>query len=223
MSNSPEAAEQLRVAEIYASIQGESTLAGLPCVFVRLAGCDLHCGWCDTVWAWDRGCGEPLRPDQVLPRVLEQGLGLVEVTGGEPLEQPASIPLMQALLRAGQRVMLETNGAQDISGVPTSVHVVLDLKAPSSGVTDRMRWENLDQLGPKAEIKIVLGDEEDYLWARELIRRRGLTERWPVLLSVVHGRLVPRDLASWMVRDRLPARLQLQLHKQIWSPDARGV
>ncbi len=213
----------LYVAEIFASIQGESTFAGLPCSFVRLAGCDLRCSWCDTAWAWDQAAGEPLSLDRILDRIAVHGLDTVEVTGGEPLAQAGVVPLLSALLEAGYLVLLETSGARDIRPVPPGVKVVLDLKAPGSGQAHHIRWNNLEALRPDGQIKLVLADKEDYEWARRQIRERDLAARWPVLLSPVPGLLAPRDLAGWMVADRLQARLQLQLHKWIWPADARGV
>jgi 7-carboxy-7-deazaguanine synthase len=213
----------LRIAEIFASLQGEGLFAGCPCAFVRLAGCDLGCAWCDTAWAQPGEAGEPMDLAAVVARVRAFGLPLAEVTGGEPLEQPGCAALLAALLAEGLRVLLETNGAQDVGRVPAGVHVVLDLKAPSSGQVQRMRWENLEILGADAEIKLVLADRRDYLWAREIIADRGLTRRWPVLLSPILGRLDPAALAAWMLADRLDARLQLQLHKILWPGVERGV
>jgi 7-carboxy-7-deazaguanine synthase len=213
----------LRVAELFASIQGESGFAGMPCSFVRLAGCDLRCSWCDTAWARSPQAGTPMGIDAILARLEAFGLPLVELTGGEPLQQPGAIPLLEAMLDAGYRVLLETSGAEDITPVPAGVHIVLDLKAPGSGQLHRMRWEMLERLPASAEIKLVLADRADYDWAITTMRTHRLDERWPVLLSPVGERLSPRDLAAWMVADRTRARLQLQLHKQIWDPEARGV
>jgi 7-carboxy-7-deazaguanine synthase len=159
----------------------------------------------------------------VIVRVRAFGLPLVEVTGGEPLQQPGCGLLLAALLEEGLRVLLETSGAEDVGRVPAGVHVVMDLKAPSSGQSHRMRWENLDVLGTDAEIKIVLADRRDYDWARQVMADRDLARRWPVLLSPIPGRLDPAELAAWMLADRLDARLQLQLHKLLWPEEARGV
>jgi 7-carboxy-7-deazaguanine synthase len=215
--------DALRVVEIFASIQGESSFAGQPCSFVRLAGCDLRCSWCDTAWAWPVDGGRSMGVPEILAAVAAQGLPLVELTGGEPLQQPGAIRLLEALREGGYRVLLETSGAEDIQPVPSGVHIILDLKAPGSGQLGRMRWDNLRHLPANGEIKLVLADRADYDWALEIMARHRLPERWPVLLSPVGDRLDPAELAAWMVADRSPARLQLQLHKQIWDPDARGV
>jgi 7-carboxy-7-deazaguanine synthase len=213
----------LQVAEIFASIQGESSFAGLPCSFVRLAGCPLRCRWCDTAWAQPTDAGRRMGIPEVLEELAGHGLGLVELTGGEPLAQAGALPLLDALLGTGHRVLLETSGALDIGPVPAGVHIILDLKPPGSGQHQRMLWDNLERLPASAEIKLVLAGREDYRWARDVMARHRLTERWPVLLSCVSGSLDPADLAAWMVADRSPARMQLQLHKYIWDPEARGV
>ncbi len=213
----------LYVAEIFASIQGESTYAGLPCSFVRLAGCELRCSWCDTAWAWNEKSGEPLSEAEILERVGAYGLPTVEVTGGEPLAQGHLVSLLRALLEQGYLVLLETSGSRDIAPVPVGVKVVLDLKAPGSGQSRHIRWQNLDALRPDGQIKLVLASREDYEWACRQLHERDLASHWPVLFSPVPGLLAPRELAAWMVADRTPARLQLQLHKWIWPPDARGV
>lgn len=212
----------LLVHEIYASIQGESTFAGLPCTFVRLSGCNLRCSWCDTPQAFVGG--DRLSVGEVLDRALSFQTPLVELTGGEPLLQPNVLPLMESLCDAGRTVLLETSGERDISAVDPRVHRIVDLKAPASGESHRNRWENLDLLTRRDELKFVLADEHDYHWARELIGREHLDERvGAVLLSCVHGELEPRQLVEWMLRDRVAARFQLQLHKVIWGPDAQGV
>jgi 7-carboxy-7-deazaguanine synthase len=223
VSTPPAASQPLRVAELFPSIQGESSFAGLPCSFVRLSGCDLRCSWCDTTWARDPAAGETMHIDRILARLEVFGLPLVELTGGEPLQQAGAVPLLQALLDEGYQVLLETSGAEDIRPVPAGVHIVLDLKAPASGQLHRMRWDVLDALPASAEIKLVLADRGDYDWAREIMENHHLADRWPVQLSPVGDRLPPRELAAWMVADRVPARLQLQLHKYIWDPDTRGV
>jgi 7-carboxy-7-deazaguanine synthase len=212
----------LVVHEIYSSIQGESTFAGVPCTFVRLTGCNLRCNWCDTEHAFHGGTR--MQRADVLARALAFDTPLVELTGGEPLLQPGALPLMTELADAGRTVLIETSGERDVSAVDPRVHRIVDLKAPASGESHRNRWSNLDVLGPKDEIKIVLADRADYEWARAIIRERRLeTIVGAVLLSVAHGRVAARDVVAWMLEDRLPARFQLQMHKFIWPPDERGV
>ena len=214
--------ESLVVHEIYASIQGESTFAGLPCTFVRLTGCNLRCRWCDTPQAFYEGTR--MTRAEVLERALSFATPLVELTGGEPLLQPAALPLMSELCDAGKTVLVETSGERDISGVDPRVHRIVDLKAPGSGESHRNRWENIPLLGERDEVKLVLADRADYEWARDTIREHRLNERAAhVLLSPVHGKLDPKDLVRWMLEDALPARFQLQLHKHVWPPSARGV
>ena len=211
---------RLRVNEIFYSLQGESSFAGRPCVLVRLTGCHLRCSWCDSEHAFYEG--EWLSLDEVLSRVATLGCPLVELTGGEPLLQPAALPLLAALCDAGYQVLLETSGAVDISAVDPRVRRIVDVKCPGSGEADRNHWPNLEALRPGDELKLVLADEADYEWARELVLERRLHERCPVWFSPVAGRLDPALLAGWILRDHLPVRLQLQLHKLLWG-DARGV
>jgi 7-carboxy-7-deazaguanine synthase len=212
----------LTVNEIFYSIQGESTRAGEPCVFVRLTACDLRCSWCDTAYAFYEG--RKMSVDEVVSAVDAYGCPLVEITGGEPLLQQDVYPLMQRLLDAGRTVLLETGGHRPIAQVPREVIKVVDVKCPGSGEADRNDWSNLDALTPHDQVKFVIQDRGDYDYARDVIEHRGLAARaGAILLSPVHGVLDPRTLSEWMLADRLPARLQLQLHKFIWSPTARGV
>lgn len=212
----------LVIHEIYASIQGESTFAGLPCTFVRTTGCNLRCSWCDTTQAFYGGT-RMTRAD-VLAKALATGTELVELTGGEPLLQPAVLPLMRELCDAGRTVLIETSGEADVSKVDQRVHKIMDLKAPGSGESARNRWSNLDHIGARDEIKFVLSDRADYEWMREAIRGRGLAERTPNLLaSTVFGKLATRQLVTWVLEDELPVRVQLQMHKYIWAPEAQGV
>ncbi len=213
---------RLRITEIFHSIQGESTFAGRPSVFVRLTGCDLRCAWCDSAYTFTGG--EWHTVDALLERVLAYGTPLVCVTGGEPLLQPDVHPLMTRLADAGLTVTLETGGQRDVGAVDPRVHRIVDLKPPGSGEVARNRVENLPLLNGRDEIKCVLVDRADYDWAREQVQRHGLAERVGAIhFSPVHGRLAPVDLATWILEDRLPVRLQLQLHKYLWGPDARGV
>lgn len=210
---------QLRITEIFASIQGESTRIGLPTVFVRLTGCPLRCSWCDTAYAFQGGEHQSIAA--ILESVAQHGLHHVCVTGGEPLAQKSCRTLLSALCNAGYSVSLETSGALDISAVDPRVTRIMDLKAPGSGEVERNLWRNIEHLKADDEIKIVIADETDYQWAREQIERHGLTQVCSVLLSPVHETLAPHTLAEWIVRDRLPVRFQLQLHKILWN-DARG-
>jgi 7-carboxy-7-deazaguanine synthase len=214
-------AERLRVNEIFYSIQGESTRAGQPCVFVRLTGCQMRCRWCDTVYSFYEGNFRSFA--EIEAEVASHGCPLVELTGGEPLLQPAAIPFLARLCDAGYEVMLETGGGIDISPVDPRVRRIVDIKCPGSGESGNNLWSNLDVLRPTDELKLVLAGEEDYLWARDLVLGRGLHEICPVHFSPVHGEIVLADLAAWILRDRLPVRLQVQLHKLIWDPQTRGV
>lgn len=211
----------MRLTEIFHSIQGESSYAGQPCVFIRLTGCPLRCTWCDTDYAFYGG--KDCSIDDILATVQTYGCPLVEVTGGEPLAQPESLLLMARLCDAGYTVLLETSGSIDITPVDPRVHVILDVKCPESGMTDRMHWPNLAALTAKDEAKFVLASRADYDWAREILARHDLASRCPVLFSPVFGSLDLRPLAEWILADRLPVRFQLQMHKYIWAPDMRGV
>jgi 7-carboxy-7-deazaguanine synthase len=212
---------RLRINEIFHSIQGESTFAGRPCVFVRLTGCQMRCVWCDTEYAFHEG--EWMTIEEILERVAAYGCPLVEVTGGEPLLQPAVHPLMTALCDDGHEVLLETGGGLDIAPVDPRVRRIVDVKCPGSGEAANNRWENLDELRPTDEVKFVVADRADYDWAKGVIARRALAGRCPIHVSPVHGRVDLAGLAGWILADRLPVRLSLQLHKLVWDPSARGV
>ena len=211
----------MRITEIFHSIQGESSYAGQPCVFVRLTGCPLRCTWCDTDYAFYGGQESSI--DDIVLKVERYGCRLVEVTGGEPLAQPESLPLMTRLCDAGYTVLLETSGAIDMGPVDPRVHVILDVKCPGSGMTDRMHWPNLSLLTTKDEATFVLADRTDYDWAREVLAEHDLASRCSVHFSPVFASLDLRQLAEWILADRLPVRFQLQMHKYIWAPDMRGV
>lgn len=211
----------MRVTEIFQSIQGESTFAGAPCVFVRVTGCPLRCTWCDTTYAFHDG--EEMNPDQILARVEAYGCRLVELTGGEPLHDPAAFDLITRLLDGGFTVLVETSGAVDVSPVDRRAVLIMDLKCPGSGMADRNRWSNLAHLKSADQVKFVLKDRDDYRWARDVLGRTRIHERHTVLFSPVFGELDPKTLAEWILEDRLTVRLQLQLHKFIWDPAARGV
>ncbi len=211
----------LKINEIYASIQGESSHTGLPCVFIRLTGCNLRCSWCDTAYAFYEG--NDLTIEETLQKVETFGLPLVEITGGEPLLQEDVYPLMEALLKKGYRVMLETSGALPIDKVPQRVIKILDIKCPGSGEEKKNHLENLKLLSPHDEVKFVLLDRADYEWSRDLLRKYDLAPSTQVLFSPVYDKLNLKDLSQWILKDRLAVRLQTQLHKVIWSKDAIGV
>jgi 7-carboxy-7-deazaguanine synthase len=212
----------LTINEIFHSIQGESTHTGRPCVFVRLTACDLRCSWCDTPYAFHEG--RKMSIDDVLSDVASYECPVVEITGGEPLLQPDVYPLMQQLLERGHTVLLETGGHRSIEKVPAGVIRIVDVKCPASGESEKNDWSNLDRLTATDEVKFVIQDRGDYEFAKGVIARYRLDTRCgTVLMSPVHGVLAPRELAEWILADRLPVRLQLQAHKYIWSADARGV
>jgi 7-carboxy-7-deazaguanine synthase len=212
----------LTVNEIFHSIQGESTHVGRPCVFVRLTACDLRCSWCDTPYAFHEGTR--MTVEDVVSRVREYGCGVVEVTGGEPLLQKEVYPLMQRLLDEGQTVMLETGGHLSVDDVPAGVVRVIDVKCPGSGESEKVHWANLERLRPTDEVKFVIRDRADYDFAREVVGKYALLSKTAaVLFSPVHGIMNARELAEWILADRLPVRLQLQAHKYIWDAQTRGV
>ncbi len=213
--------DTLMVNEIFHSIQGEGTHAGRPCSFVRLTGCHLRCGYCDTEYAFYEG--QRMTLDEIVDQVHAIGCELVEITGGEPLLQPNVHPLMSRLCEAGHAVLLETSGARDISAVDPRVIRIMDLKTPSSGECGRNCLDNIRLLRPTDEVKFVIATHDDYEWSRDVIERFDLTRRCAVLVGPVHSDLEPDVLAGWVLADRLAVRLQLQLHKYIWSPETRGV
>lgn len=212
----------LTINEIFHSIQGESTFAGRPCVFVRLTACDLRCRWCDTPYAFHEG--RKMSVDEVVADVEARGCPTVEVTGGEPLLQADVYPLMQRLLDSGKTVLVETGGHRSIANVPAGVIRIMDVKCPGSGEAARNDWSNLAHLTKSDEVKFVIADRADYEYARDLVQRENLSARVnAVLFSPVHGELDARLLSEWVIADRLDVRVQLQVHKYIWSPETRGV
>lgn len=213
--------QTVRVTEIFHSIQGESTYVGQPCVFIRLTGCPLRCTWCDTEYSFYGGT--PLAIEEILAKVRAYGCPLVEVTGGEPLAQPDAFPLIARLCDAGYTVLIETSGAIDVRPVDPRATLILDVKCPGSGMTDRMHWPNLEHVTAKDEAKFVLASRADYEWARGIVAQYRLAERCTVLFSPVFGSMDLRQLAEWILADRLTVRFQLQMHKYIWAPDMRGV
>ena len=209
----------LRVTEVFYSLQGESNTVGLPTVFIRLTGCPLRCGYCDTAYAFTGG--EKLTLDQIVQKVQAYDTCYVTITGGEPLAQPACKPLMVKLLDAGYQVSLETSGAMDVSEVDPRVVKVMDLKTPSSGEMERNLYSNIEYLSPHDQVKFVIADEADYLWSKQQLSKYKLPERCQILFSPVMGVMSPTVLADKLLADQLPVRFQIQLHKYLWD-DARG-
>lgn len=205
----------LRINEIFYSLQGETSRVGLPTVFIRLTGCPLRCTYCDTSYAFQEG--ETLTLPEILDKAAQFHARYVTVTGGEPLAQKNCLPLLRQLCDAGYSVSLETGGAMDISKVDPRVSRILDIKTPGSGEAEKNRWENLSLLTPQDEVKFVLCGEADYLWAKQVLSEQHVADRCPVLLSAAQGRLESTQLAEWMLRDNLPVRLQIQLHKLLWG------
>lgn len=213
----------MRITEIYKSIQGESTWAGLPCIFVRTNRCDLRCTWCDSAFTFTGGV--EMRVDEIVAEVDRLGSGIVEITGGEPMLQRDVGELARRLCDAGRTVLIETGGHRDVGPEALDPRVIriMDVKCPGSGESEKNRWENLDILRATDEVKFVLTGREDYEWARDIIRRHALEARLTVLLSVAHGLVEPREVVGWMLEDGLQARFQMQMHKVIWEHEARGV
>jgi len=213
--------DKLTVSEIYASIQGESSYTGFPCVFVRLTGCPLRCRWCDTVHAFKGGTETSV--DEVLAQVLAHDIQVVELTGGEPLAQENTPLLMQRLIDACKTVLIETGGSEDISKLPTKAHVIMDIKCPGSNMHDRNLWSNIEYLKSTDEVKFVIANQGDFDWAINVIHEFRLIDRCQVLISPAFGLMNPKDLAQMVVETKLNIRMQLQIHKYIWSPKAKGV
>jgi 7-carboxy-7-deazaguanine synthase len=217
----------VRVTEIFHSIQGESSWAGLPCTFVRLTGCPLRCVWCDTEYSFHGG--ERMSLERIIESVEETGCPLVEITGGEPLVHKAAFELTERLLDRGFTVLVETSGAVDVSALDSRAHKIMDLKCPGSGESDRNLWSNLQHLTARDEVKFVVADREDYEWARSVMHEHALPERvdrgelGAILMSPVWEVVDLAELAAWILEDRLPVRLQTQLHKHIWGADVKGV
>lgn len=211
----------LKINEIYHSVQGESSFTGLPCVFIRTSGCSLRCRWCDTDYAFYQGTERSI--EEILTEVKSYGCPLVEVTGGEPLDQPETFELLKTLCNEGYTVLLETGGHRSIEAVDPRVHCIVDVKCPGSHMERRNHWVNFNYVSKKDEVKFVIAHEEDYLWARDLVRLHRLDEKTHLLFSVVDGELEPQTLVEWILRDHLPVRFQLQLHKVVWGKNAKSV
>ncbi|MGP0628344.1 radical SAM protein [Nitrospina sp. 32_T5] len=211
----------LKVTEIFKSVQGESTRAGLPCLFVRLTGCNLRCRWCDTEYAFYGG--KSMSVDEIIHALTPHKISLVEITGGEPLLQDEVFGLMQTLLDRNYTVMLETGGSLSLERVPAAVIKIVDLKCPGSGEVMQNRYDNLDRLQPHDEVKFVIADRTDYEWSRATLKKYAIDQKVPVLFSPVYDKLPLKDLTEWVLEDGLPIRVQTQLHKWIWGKDAIGV
>ena len=211
----------MKVCEIFASIQGESSYAGLPCVFVRMTGCNLRCSYCDTAYAYDEGA--EMTEDAVLEEVRKHGLNLVEITGGEPLLQDGVVSLAGRLISLGYKVLIETNGTLDTGGVDDRAVIIMDVKTPGSGYQGSLRRENIDRLKKTDELKFVITGRADYEWSAAFIKEHRLAEKCAVLFAPEFGKLPPAELAGWIIEDRLQVRFNLQLHKYIYCPDRRAV
>lgn len=222
MANKPEVVNHsLLITEIYSSIQGESTYAGRPCVFVRLTGCPLRCKWCDTAYGFDGGTS--MQISDIIEKILKTGITLVEITGGEPLAQESCTELMRQLVSTGLEVICETGGSEPIVKVPKEVTLIMDLKCPDSKMADRNLWSNLDDLKPQDEIKFVIASRRDFDWAIEVVRQHKLTQKHCVLVSPAFGLVKPDVLVDWLLESGENLRFNLQQHKYIWSPRAKGV
>jgi len=211
----------MKISEIFTSIQGESTFCGFPCTFIRMTGCNLRCKYCDTPYAFEEG--KELKMDQILSKVEGAGISLVELTGGEPLLQEECYSLIAILLERGYTVLLETNGSISLEKVDSGVIKIVDIKCPGSGMSDHMDFSNITYLDQKDEVKFVIGDRVDFDWARKIIDRYRLIEKCKVLISPVFSKLDARKIARWILDEKLPVRLQLQLHRLIWPELTRGV
>ena len=211
----------LTVNEIFKSVQGESSFTGLPCIFIRLTGCNLRCTWCDTEYAFYEG--KQISVQSIMDAIEPLGVPLVEITGGEPLLQEEVYDLMNALVDKNYQVLVETGGGVPVAKVPEKVIKILDIKCPGSGEASKNLWENLNHLNPNDEVKFVLADRADYEWSREILDRHSLKNKVKVLFSPVYDKLDLKDLAAWVLEDNLPVRVQTQLHKVIWGKDTIGV
>lgn len=211
----------IKVNEIFKSIQGESTYAGLPCVFVRLTGCNLRCSYCDTQYAYEGGKDWSIL--ELAEKIEKYNCNLVEITGGEPLLQSDSRKLINELAFRKMKVLVETNGSMSIRGIDKRATIIMDMKCPGSGMSNKNLFDNINHLKPSDEVKFVIGSRQDYTWAQFIVKEFGLSERCNVLFSPVYGKLSPKKLAEWIIKGAAPVRFQLQLHKYIWSPDMRGV
>ena len=211
----------IKINEIYLSVQGESTHTGLPCIFIRLTGCNLRCSWCDTAYAFHEG--KNMSIDEILQKVENFGIHLVEITGGEPLMQDNVYTLMKRLIKKGYKVMLETGGSISLERVPKDVIKIMDLKCPGSGEQEKNNLDNLKLLAPHDEVKFVILDKKDYEWSRDIIKRYNINETAHILISPVFDKLELKEIVKWILEDRLPVRLQTQLHKIIWDKNTIGV
>lgn len=211
----------MKINEIFKSIQGETTFQGLPFIFIRTAGCNLRCNWCDTQYAYYDETDYTV--EEILKIAEKYHCKYVVITGGEPLTQKETPVLVEQLIKRGYKVLLETSGSMDISGLHPDTFKIVDIKCPGSGMTEKMFWQNIGYLSAHDEVKFVVTDIEDYMWAKSVIKSYKLIDICTILISPAFGRLDPKVLAEWIIHDNLPVRLQLQIHKYIWGPDVRGV
>ncbi|MBR73416.1 MAG: 7-carboxy-7-deazaguanine synthase [Dehalococcoidaceae bacterium] len=212
---------EIKVNEIYKSVQGESTYSGLPCTFIRLTFCNLRCSYCDTEYAFYEGTD--MRIPEIIKKVNNLKCNLVEVTGGEPLVQDGCIDLLKALISNGNKILIETGGALSIEKIPKEVVIILDIKCPSSNMSDKNLWSNIDLIKPSDEIKFVIGDKKDYNWSKKIIKKYNLTDKCTILFSPVYNKIEPKTMVEWIMKDNLNVRFQTQLHKSIWNHNTKGV
>ncbi|MBP9708618.1 MAG: radical SAM protein [Oligoflexales bacterium] len=209
------------LTELYLSIQGESSYVGWPCVFVRLSGCPLRCRWCDTVYSFKQG--QEYGMQDLIEQIKAFDVPLIELTGGEPLAQAGTPNLISELILLGKKVLIETGGAHDVGVLPKETHIIMDVKCPGSGMSDKNLYSNFDKLKRSDEIKFVIAHREDFLWSQNIISQYSLENRCDILFSPAFGLLDPKDLAAWIIEERLPVRMQIQIHKYIWGPRTKGV
>ena len=212
---------EIKVNEIYKSVQGESTYSGLPCTFIRLTFCNLRCSYCDTEYAFYEGTD--MNIPEIIKKVNNLKCNLVEVTGGEPLVQDGCIDLLKALISNGNKILIETGGALSIEKIPEEVVIILDIKCPSSNMSDKNLWSNIDLIKPSDEIKFVIGDKKDYNWSKKIIKKYKLTDKCTILFSPVYNKIEPKTMVEWIMKDNLNVRFQTQLHKSIWNHNTKGV
>jgi len=212
---------KIKINEIYYSIQGESSFSGLPCVFIRFTYCNLRCSYCDTEYAFYEG--KEIKISEIIKKINSYKCNLVEITGGEPLIQEGCIELIKELQKLKKTVLIETGGSLPINKIPKKTHIILDLKCPSSNMEDRNLWSNIKYLNKKDEVKFVIGDLKDYKWSKKIINKYKLNKKCSILFSPLYGKIKPKKIVEWMLKDNIDGRFQIQLHKEIWDKDKKGV